>query len=257
MNQILDITLTLDNNILTAVDSTVKNMPDNAEEDYIQNYCTVEFITHNGEENIVGNPIIQRINTNPTMSSVSQFELNDNGIYYYYKMSIPLIDHFIGTEHTINLLGEVYFDNEGRLKQIVEKPVSSEKQSILESSEVIDYIDAYYAITKNLGSSLEANESYFFPKKSIFSICKIRKCLVYLQRKMLFSSNEENRCQTSSELRNRRDFLLSAVYVINYLTETGNFEEAQRIVDNLSSSCDFTCGDDLEIFNDCGCGHTI
>lgn len=256
MDQILDITLTLDNNILTAVDSTFKNLPANAGEDYLQNYCTVEFIAHNDESNIIGTPIIQRIDIDSTFSSVSQFELNDNGIYYYYKMSIPLIERFVGAEYPINLLGEVYFDNDGQLKQIVEKPYSSDKQSILNVSEAIGYIDAYNAITKNVGSSLEANESYFFPKKSIFSTCKVRKCLIYLQRKMLFGVDPINRCQSSSELRNRRDFLLSAMYVLNYLVETGNFEEAQRIVDNLSS-CGFSCDDDLENFNDCGCGQVI
>ena len=256
MSQILDIEFTLDNNILTAVDSTVKNMTLDAKEDYLQNYWTIEFIAHNNEKNIVGDPILKRVGVDSTFSSVSQFEFHDNGIYYYYKISIPSIDRFVGTEYSENLLGEVYFDDNGNLNQIIEVPESSEKQSILNVSETIDYIEAYNSITKNVDSSNEANESYFFPKKAIFSTYKIRECLIYLQRKLLFDVKEA-RCETSYKLRNHRDFLLNAMYVIDYLVEKGDFEEANSIVDKLSSSCECMCEDDLENFNNCDCGYTI
>ncbi len=60
-------------------------------------------------------------------------------------------------------------------------------------------------------------------------------------------------CDMDTSIRYKRDFLLSALYVFDYLKDTNNYEEAQRILDNLSS-CNSLCGEDLDFNNNCGCG---
>jgi hypothetical protein len=90
-------------------------------------------------------------------------------------------------------------------------------------------------------------------QKTVFSVCKLQKCLVYLQRKFLENCRS---CDRSNTDRNTRDFLLSAMYVFDYLKDHDNYEEAQRLLDNLSDCTRNLCG---ETFNksDCNCGKAI
>jgi hypothetical protein len=57
-------------------------------------------------------------------------------------------------------------------------------------------------------------------------------------------------------MRFKRDFLLSALYVFDYLKDTKNYEEAQRILDNMNGCGDFLCGG-TNLKSDCGCGKVI
>ena len=55
-------------------------------------------------------------------------------------------------------------------------------------------------------------------------------------------------------LKERCDFLLCAIYTLNYLICNQNYAEAQRIIDNLST-CENICEDELNTnYNGCGCG---
>lgn len=81
----------------------------------------------------------------------------------------------------------------------------------------------------------------------------MQHCLVKLQEAILFSTKTCKQCEQNDSIRFRRDFLLSALYVLDYLILQNNYDEAQRILDNLSS-CGSLCGDDIEIKDDCGCG---
>lgn len=241
MDQILDIQLHIDNCFLIAVDTTV---PVERHQSF-DNFIPVEFITYN--EDI--NPI-EPIETSPN----TMFELLRDGKYYYYKLMVPTLSHFVGSENLAGLLGEVFYAD--GLMQVISIPVDSSAEAIKNASKSITALEAYEAVTLNVAPSLEANESYFFPKKEILNICNIRKCLVYLQRKLLLETCGKNNCSSEKDLRQQRDFLLHAVYVLDFLKETGNFEEAQRILDNLSS-CGFVCNDKSITFSDCGCGHAI
>lgn len=70
-------------------------------------------------------------------------------------------------------------------------------------------------------------------------------------------SNSDNcmGCGMESPLKIKMDFLLSALYVFDYLKDINNFEEAQRILDNMSE-CDSLC-EDYSAKSDCGCGKNI
>lgn len=76
-----------------------------------------------------------------------------------------------------------------------------------------------------------------------------------MQRKLIENGDIcDEHCQNMSN-RYRRDFLLSALYVFDYLKDRGEYDEAQRILDNLTS-CSDLCGDYLSTNKDCGCGST-
>lgn len=241
MDQILDIQLHIDNGFLIAVDTTV---PVEGHKSF-DNFVPIEFITYNEDFEEIA-PIRTRPNT--------MFKLNNDGKYHYYKLMVPTLEHFADSEDLGSLLGEVYYDE--KLMQIYSVPADSSLESIKSASRSISALDAYKAVTDNESTAFEANESYFFPKKEILNVCNIRKCLLNLQRKQLLEGCNKNNCSSSKELRQQRDFLFNAVYVLDFLKETNNFEEAQRIIDNLSS-CGFVCEEDTITFSDCGCGNTI
>lgn len=89
-------------------------------------------------------------------------------------------------------------------------------------------------------------------QKVVFSVCKLQKCLVNLQKQIIDNPKSCNECSSTSSVRYRRDFLLSALYVLDYLKDRRNYDEAQRIIDNISG-CGSLC-EDLTNNNDCGCG---
>ena len=101
-----------------------------------------------------------------------------------------------------------------------------------------------YKLTKKDGSELLSK---------FFSSCKIHDCLHALQYKSII---DKDRCTKNSPTIIKRDFLLSAVHVIDYLKETNNLDEAQRILDNLSE-CGYLCSDKVTVINDCNCGDSI
>lgn len=252
MDQILDIQLFLDKGTLTAIDHTFDRLPDNATTSYHQHYYNVEFLTYQKETE----PLQVMVNAVKDMRAMSTFNIPKSGVYYYYKMSIPLVDYFVGSEYSGNLIGEIFYTENGVLMQIASRPQEVTKEGIIAASKTIDLLTAYDAVMTNSSAETEANESYFFPKKELFNTWNLRKCLVYLQRKMLLGNCSFDDCSANKELRNQRDFLMSAIYVIDYLIDTNNLDEAQRIIDNLST-CGFPCEDNEFTFSDCGCGHTV
>ena len=83
----------------------------------------------------------------------------------------------------------------------------------------------------------------------------MRRCLADLQQELLLN-DYKNECNTNKALRNKRDFLFGAAYVLDYLASTCNYKEAQRVLDNLSS-CGFLCGDSTVNTKTCCCGNTL
>lgn len=188
----------------------------------------------------------------------SEFILEMDGTYSYYKLVIPILDHFeIENGRYSKLYDELFFYNKTLYKSNLPNTEEDYDLSyVLDNSEKItNYIDAYDLIQRG-----GASQTFYCPKEIVFSVCKLQRCLVSLQRQLLFSNSctcSYDKCSTDEMLRNRRDFLLSALYVFDYLKDNRNFTEAQRILDNLST-CSSICGDELDnINNSCGCGNSI
>lgn len=243
---------------LVAVDNSDYDLEDN-----IKYFVFVDFLSYNEDKT----PIDKTIKVHHEQIDrwhllgrhVSEFALDKDGTYYYYKLVIPTLDWF--SQETVSgrykgLSEELFFDGNSLYLCNLKDDEEYSYEEVIKNSNLIDnYLLAYKAVQNNL-----ASQTFYCPAKKVFSVCKLQRCLVYLQRKLLLTNCKHcgyDNCDTDATLRSRRDFLLSAMYVFDYLKDTGNFTEAQRILDNLSS-CDSVCGDMLDNFNnDCGCGNSI
>jgi hypothetical protein len=233
-------------------------------------HVMLEFLSYNDESTPVSSSVRIRKeihNRGFYLSGFSsEFVLETDGTYSYYKLLIPTLDHFkvetsendLESEVTYSKLFEEIFFYKGVLYKS-NLPSGEEEynlEQVLKNSDVItNYIDAYNIVQNGGGS-----QTFYCPIKNVFSVCKLQRCLVYLQRQLLLDNSKicsYDKCSTDENLRNRRDFLLSAMYVFDYLKDIGNFTEAQRILDNLSI-CNSICGDELNHFNKgCGCGNSV
>ena len=86
-----------------------------------------------------------------------------------------------------------------------------------------------------------------------FQLCRLRKCYVNIVKKILddrASINCNNNGVNKEDIY-KRDLLSSAISVISYLAEIEQFEEAERLLERISS-CNRLC--DTTLSNSCGCG---
>lgn len=92
------------------------------------------------------------------------------------------------------------------------------------------------------------------PEEEIFSICKLRNCLLSKEKdyisKFLHGCNTNTHCKSSDTEDVTRDFLLSTIFVLEHLICAGQTVEATRIIKNLQS-CNL-CSDNKST-NNCGC----
>lgn len=243
---------------LIAVDNSDYNEYD------LTNHVMVEFLSFKDAVSPIDKTIKarqERHNRGQLLSRFStEFILEVDGTYSYYKLVIPTLNHFqydYDASKYINLGDEELFFLNGKLyKSNIADDNEYTLEEVLANSEVIDnYINAYNVVQSN-----GASQTLYCPIKNVFSVCKLQRCLVSLQKQLLLSNSKTcsyEKCIIDEDLRNRRDFLLSALYVLDYLKDLGNFTEAQRILDNLST-CNPICGDELEeLNNNCGCGSII
>lgn len=92
------------------------------------------------------------------------------------------------------------------------------------------------------------------PEKEIFSICKLRNCLLNKEKdyisKFLHGCNTNISCKNSDAEDITRDFLLSTVFVLEHLICSGQTTEAVRILNNIQNC---TLCSDIKSTNNCGC----
>lgn len=183
-----------------------------------------------------------------------------DGTFTYYKFIIPTLSYFHSgwispdennankkiAEYTISS-GEIFFCNNSF--RLTESSLKGTKSDIIEGSSIVN-VDEIWEYQPSSMLSLQ---------KVVFSFCKLQKCLVNLQKQILKNPNNCNGCGKrtgDSNDRYNRDFLLNAIYVLDYLTKNNNYEEAQSIIDNLQDCAGVICKD-VELKSDCNCGKTI
>ena len=87
-------------------------------------------------------------------------------------------------------------------------------------------------------------------KKNTFTICNLINCFVSLQRQVMKKELTYS-CKKIEDVSKQRDFLLSTIYVLDYLKDIKNFAEAQRIIDSVTE-CTTFCSN-ISNNSDCGC----
>ena len=94
----------------------------------------------------------------------------------------------------------------------------------------------------------DLNISYYY----YFQLCKLQKCYVQVAKSILDSraSLNCNSNKISSEDIYKRDLIWSAMNTIKYLAENEQFEEAERLLERITT-CNGLCNN---LNSKCGCG---
>lgn len=90
--------------------------------------------------------------------------------------------------------------------------------------------------------------------QNFFSMCHLRKCFASLCKKV-FDDTAFTRCFTKtndSELVYRRDLVWAALNSIQYYIDSGQYAEAQRLLERLTSDCGLCKSEDTGT-RGCGC----
>lgn len=184
------------------------------------------------------------------------YKLPKDGLYIYNKYCIEKLIHLkIPNTNTYNANEKLFYYSNGDTWGIyIGTTNGQDEASTLNSAKKIeDYSEL---------SNLITNEVEYWTIKEIVSICYLNKCLISLQKKMIYD-NLGNKCTYDScssdeSVRNMRNFLFDSVYILSYLIKQGSYLEAQRIIEDLTS-CNYICKDILgeTNYNKCDCGATI
>jgi hypothetical protein len=229
-------------------------------------HVSIEFLT-----NVDGEVLHNTINLEEGLGMGRRVELLDgntsvfyfpyDGTFTYYKLLIPDLSFLVKKDYDTNedvLRADnqlFYYDKKFYYCDNIEEEVFMR--------DFPSWGDAYdYVLSKSKVLSInelwgkQGTQTFSF-QKILFSICKLQKCLVDLQKQIISNPENCSECGMESSLRFKRDFLLSALYVFDYLKDTKNYEEAQRILDNMNGCGGFLCNNTATNKTDCGCGKAI
>lgn len=99
---------------------------------------------------------------------------------------------------------------------------------------------------------VNTNIDYYYTTE-LFTFCKLNKCVINYQKQTLFKKIEScNKICKEDNKKSLRDFLFVSIYVLDYLVCTGNYAEAQRILESLSA-CGQLCNDSVFINSTTNC----
>lgn len=251
MNGILVINLIIDPNcILNAIDDT-NYLGQRID---LSQYILVDFIKYNDDLSITTENIREQTHSRDYLTHIftSKFILDKDGTYSYYKFVIPKLDKFKTESGYIGLNNQLFYYNNNfyYCSNIINENVYNLDDIINNSKIIVNHLEFKDFIQQNV-----ASQTLYCPEKKLFSICKLQKCLVNLQKQLLFNTSNcsLDKCSTREDIRNTRDFLMGAMYVFDYLKDIQNYTEAQRILDNMIS-CSNICDNILE---DCNCGNSL
>lgn len=229
--------------------------------DVSSKYVSIEFLKYKNE--YLYDSFIEKTDIN---SSSSMFALLKDGIYEYNLYLIPTLEYLLVDTDKKDVDGNMLY-NELCLKDAYfyyKGDIYYIDYSENDGDFVIDeyltannFIKTYaqFVLSNSVKQSLEdlsenteiGNQTYFC-KKITFTYCNLIKCFVSLQ-----SNLANSLCDTSCEKNDvyNRDFLLSTIYVLDYLRDINNFKEAQRILDNINE-CGGFCKE-FETLTKCNC----
>ena len=244
------------NGKLTAVDDFSYNeeLSEN-----LDNYISIEFLEFVPKHKIcVDSAILTEYkHLNDHLCDNNEFVLHTDGLWKYYKFMVPVLDYLVYDDNSgICVTDQLYFFRKNGRTGLYRFKYDMTDEQIWEmgqnSYEVLQYVKDNSIEVTNFAELLEYKEHAFhtfYCEKIVFSICNLTKCFVNLHRQLM-EKEYRYECSELSDLKRDRDFLLCSIHVLDYLKDMKEFEEAQRILDNLVS-CNSFCGDVIE--NDCHC----
>ena len=229
--------------------------------DILDKYISVEFLKYK-DKYLYDSCIVKTSH----IDSSSEFALLNDGIYEYNKYLIPTLEYLlVDTDKNDvdgNMLynelclkdayfyykGDIYYidysDNDGDF--VVDEYLTAD--NFIKTYAQFVLSNSVKQSLEDLSENTEIGNQTYFCKKIAFTYCNLIKCFVSLQ-----SNLANSLCDTSCEKTYvyNRDFLLSTIYVLDYLRDTNNFKEAQRILDNINE-CGGFCKE-FETLTKCNC----
>lgn len=252
MNSI-DVQLTIHPNCKLSA-KYISDFIDNNDKDE-NNYKIVEYLNYKGQ--FMPESVILKDDIGDTT-----FALLKDGTYTYYRFHIPHLYYLaVESETSDNVIHYNKICLKKQLYYYDGQFYFCDTDDIIESlSLTLDEIFGKHLDTilaKSIKVSVDEIQSYidiaigsFYCKKIAFTYCNLINCFVSLQSKSVNNLCSQKCNENITDVENR-DFLLSTIYVLDYLRDTNNFTEAQRILDNVIE-CWGIC-ENLTNNTDCGC----
>ena len=212
----------------------------------INNHVMLDFWTDR-EDNI----IYKNWHTipNESVDLTTVITLPSDGTFSYYKLILPCLQHFAKLKTDGSQTVEKY---EVANKYFYHNGVFYYSLTDIESLEELRFVNQItdvFDIWEN-----REEQDFFWYNECIFSICRLEKCLLSLQKRTI-EKCFTRKCKDLTDDKYKRDFILDSVFVLKYLISMKNYTEAQRILDNLSL-CGDICGEEfaLQSKGGCNCG---
>ena len=222
----------------------------------LDKHVALEYLIYKDE--IVDEKIIKSVIEDPFHRVPSIFKLKCDGCYTYRRILIPNLDHFhkiITTEAGDQFTVDDIWTTENKYFYYKGSFYYSDKN--LETA--ADVKSLRRVTNYNELWEVADSQGFAYYENNVFSICKLEKYLLSLQKETILNCYT-SKCGSNKDLKYKRDFALDSVFVIKYMLSLHQFEEAQRILDNISSCSEgySVCGDNSNNYSsNCGCGNSI
>lgn len=166
------------------------------------------------------------------------YSITKDGRYRYYKFVVDTLRH-----PSVDF-GDGYFHIKDKVIYYNDKlylGTSNAPNTVTSLAGYATEITDYY----QLNNHVDILDYYYVTE--IFSLCLLRKCVVNFQREVLYESLRNCNLapcikNNSSVNRTERDFLFVALFILENLIGVGNFDEAQRIFEQLENCNNLLCG---------------
>lgn len=182
------------------------------------NYHYVEFIVN---PNVDSNETV-RITNNRDYYVQS---LPKDGLYVYYIVSV--LD---GKDVPINY-SDLYYDSEN-------KKLILNNKAVTDIAELVPYLSV-------------SSGAIEYKEIPIFSICKLKKCVMKLEMETMHNCSGNNRCRPPKDGQDK-DFLFISLYVLENLICQERYSEASHILERITS-CNSICNDSKYNERKCNC----
>lgn len=225
--------------------------------DISSKYVSIEFLKYKNE--YLYDSFIKKTD----MNSSSMFALLKDGVYEYNLYLLPTLEYLLVDTEVYDvdnnmLYNEIclsdkyfYYNNNIYYINIEDLNIDEFLTADVFLHKYIDYIlkKSTIASIEYLSEHTELDNQTFFCKKVVLTYCNLTKCFVSLQANIAHELCDSGCNQSNIE---NRDFLLSTIFVLDYLRDTNNFKEAQRILDNINECGGFCESETLTKCNCCG-----
>lgn len=205
----------------------------------LTNYICVDYITY--KDKIVNTNIIEITNIYD-IEEVS-FTLAHDGIHEYYRLVIPKIDKYL-ISGQIDPYNIFYYN--GGFYYTLETVLIDEIDTNL--YEKVELSSLYELLEKEIG--IDGNNEVIYNKYFIFSYEFIKKAFIQ-QHQYIESFNSILGSNISKTDWQKRNVLMKTIYTIEEYLKRGMLDEANIIVNALTSNDCFGISSNID--NNCGC----